>query len=418
MQQNKAINNQFFAYVTFLVWPIFSLIYALVNYRSAYSKNIVWLFCAFFGYTFIISNPDMDANRYKDWLVKAHKNYAYDYNYIDQLKEPYLNKGIYSGTDIYSHFLTTTVALFTKDFRILFAIVGLIYGYFYSRNIFLIIKHCDKNRLSKIALLIIVTMAFIIPFWNINGYRFYTAAHIFIFAVLKILLDKDRRFALLILLSPLVHFSFILPSAVLCIYYFVGNKIYLYIIALIISLFFIDLNPKIVNENAELAPLFMQNKVKGYSSIDYVKEVQKSEVGMNWYVKGHNYALYFCLYTSILLIVFKRKYLAIDKSVVSVISLGILLFATANLVSSIPSMGRFYLVAAILLFSGFALAIQNGQYIGVKKYIYLFYLIPLSIFLIVEIRIGFDFIGLNTLFLNPLIAPFFPDSPALIDLIK
>jgi hypothetical protein len=39
-------------------------------------------------------------------------------------------------------------------------------------------------------------------------------------------------------------------------------------------------------------------------------------------------------------------------------------------------------------------------------------------FVTVEVRIAFDFIGLNTLFLNPLTAPYFPDSPALIEFFK
>jgi len=74
------------AYATAVVWPFFALVFAMINYRSVFSKNVLWFFCAFFGYTFIISNPEMDANRYKTFLERSYaKN---DMPYFDALKDP------------------------------------------------------------------------------------------------------------------------------------------------------------------------------------------------------------------------------------------------------------------------------------------------------------------------------------------
>ncbi|MBK8622502.1 MAG: hypothetical protein IPN79_12275 [Saprospiraceae bacterium] len=99
-------------------------------------------------------------------------------------------------------------------------------------------------------------------------------------------------------------------------------------------------------------------------------------------------------------------------------SFGVLFLAAANFVVTIPSMGRFQFVALPIIAIVFLYCIQKGEKDGWLKYLnYLF--IPVTIFyLIVEIRIGFDFIGLNSIFLNPMIAPFFPDSPALIEFFK
>jgi hypothetical protein len=408
--------NTINAYIAFLVWPLFSLVFSILNYRSTYSKNILWFFCAFFGFTFIISDPYMDANRYKTHLEKMYdKN---DQSYVQLLKEPYTNKGIYSGTDIYSHLITTTVSRFTRDFRIFFAIIGLIYGYFYSRNLFYLIEKCKENKLIFLSILFIFTIALVIPFWNINGYRFYTAAHIFIFGVLRMIFEKKYRYAIFIVLSPLVHFSFVLPAVLFLIFLVLGNRIGIYLFALFISLFFVDLSPKTINENAELAPIFMQNKVKGYSAKDYVELVQKNQIGMNWYVKGHNYALQFCIYSMIIITFLKRKKFLVDKISLTLFSFGVLMFAMANIVSSIPSMDRFYLLAYILLLSAFIMIFQLFPKDILIKKLPVVYLIPIIIFATVEIRIGFDFLGLNSLFLNPFIAPFFTDSPALIEFIK
>ncbi|MBK9255865.1 MAG: EpsG family protein [Saprospiraceae bacterium] len=408
--------NIIYAYLIFMVWPMLSAFMALLNYRSKYSKNIIWLFCAFFGYTFIISDPYMDANRYKSWLVEMHKKS--DEPYVKLFVEPYKDKGIYAGTDIYSHVLTLTASRFTDDFRLFFALIGLIFGYFYSRNLFLLLSHIKDKKLIFLSVIFIVSLALLMPFWNINGYRFYTAAMIFLYGALKIIYEKKYRYFWVALLSPLVHFSFGLPVVVLLLYLLLGNRIWIYTFILVGSLFLVDVSPKTVNENAELAPLFMQNKVKGYSSEDYVKLIQRTQSDMNWYVRGHMYAIQFCIYTMILLVFFFRKKFISNHISESLICLGILMLAMANSVSSIPSMGRFFTIAAFILISGFIHIIQEHPKEKLFRLLGFVYLIPLLIFIIVEIRIGFDFIGLNSIFLNPMIAPFFKDSPSLIEFIK
>lgn len=409
-------NQTLTAYFTALIWPFFALIFAVINYRSSFSKNILWIFCAFFGYTFIISNPDMDANRYKLHLERSYAKNHLPYNEV--LADPFTNKGIYSGTDVYSHFITTTVGRFTNDFRIFFGVIGLIFGYFYSRNLFYVLKHLENKNLLFLTVLFVFTLALIIPFWNINGYRFYTASHVFLFGVLRILFERKYGYLIIILMSPLIHFSFALPTALFLIYLLIGNKTWMYIMMLGASLFFVDLNPKTINENYELAPVFVQNKVKGYSSKDYVKFVQKNTTGMNWYVKGHLYALLFCLYSFIFYIFLKRKQFLRDHISASVFSFGLLTLAMANSVSSLPSMDRFYLLGAIILCISFIYIFQANTKHRLFKRLGYFYTIPVLIFLVVEIRIGFDFIGLNSILLNPMIAPFFPDSPALIEFFK
>jgi hypothetical protein len=188
--------------------------------------------------------------------------------------------------------------------------------------------------------------------------------------------------------------------------------------AFIVSLFFVDLDPRTINENSELAPIFMQNKVKGYSSNDYVKFVKQNQVGMNWYVRGHNYALHFCIYLMIIIVFLKRKKYLFNKESMSIFCFGLLMFCMANLTSSIPSMDRFYLVASIILISSFIYIIQFFKNEIFLKNLSIIFFVPIMIFVIVEVRIGFDFIGLNSVLLNPFLAPFFPDSPALIEYIK
>jgi EpsG family len=405
-----------YAYITFLVWPLFAVLYAIVNVKASYTKNIIWLFCAFFGYTFIVSNPEMDANRYQEHLYRLAE--LRHIPFFQALIEPYANKGIYSGTDIYGHLITLIVSRFTNDFRILFALVGFIYGYFYSRNVFYVLEFVKNKKLKILAVSSLLLLAFILPFWNINGYRFYTAAHIFLFGALRILVERKYKYLLICFITPLVHFSFLFPLGVLLIYLLLGNRYFIYIPLLLVSLLFTDIDPATINENAALAPVFMQNKVSGYTRGEYVDFAKGIYTGMNWYVLGHIYALNVCLYLSIFYLFLKRKAYLKDDIAKSLFSFGVLFLALANFVITIPSMGRFQAVALPIIAVVFIYCIQQGvRDKWIKRFNYIF--IPVTIFfLIVEIRIGFDFIGFNSLLLNPMTAPFFPDSSALIDYIK
>lgn len=413
---SQSKKNTFYAYLTFWVWPFFGLMYAIRNVRASYVKNIVWLFVAFFGYTFNISNDDADVNRYKQSLNRLYKQN--DQPYMDLLVEPYKNKGIYSGTDIYAHIVTLTFSRFTNDFRLFYGFIGFVFGYFYSRCLFYLLDYVQNQKLKWLTVLLLMTLGLVIPFWNINGYRYFTAAMIFLLASLKIIFERKYRFIFLALTSVLVHFSFVFAFAILLIYLLLGNRVWLYAGFLFISMFFANINPQTINENASIAPKFMKNKVTAYTNEEYTLKVQENEIGNNWYVNGSGYALQFVIYALIIWILIHRRRYFCSGLEKPLMSFGMLLLASANVVSKVPSMGRFYVLANFILVTAFILIIQQYWQPRLVNRMGALVILPLSLFIIVSIRIGFDFIGLNTLFLNPMIAWAFPDSPALIEFIK
>jgi len=409
--------NKITAYILFFIWPVFGLLFAIVNFRASYSKNIVWFFCAFFGYTFIATEGwDIDANRYKENFLELAERQ--DESAKDLFLEAYVGKGIYASPDFYLHGLTVVVSRFTGSFKIYFAVVGFIFGYFFSRNVFFLIDHIKDDRLLILSVLFIITIGFVIPFWSINGFRFRTAAHIFIFGALRVLIKKRYRYLALVAITPLVHFSMAFAILVFGIYYLVGNRIYLYMFGLLVSMLFINVDPAVVNQNSELAPIFLQNRIRGYSSEDYVSGRIELRNTQNWYVVGHQIALNMVLYLMIFLLWFKRKKWMNKKAILSLFSFAILFLALSNVFSLVPSMDRFLLVATIFCLISIVYIIQ---YLDMRRYFSKLFMVcfPLILlFLIVEVRISFDFIGLNTLFLNPFLAGYFPDSLPLIEFFK
>jgi hypothetical protein len=48
-------------YLSFILWPFGILLAALKHWKQAWTKNVFWIFCIYFGYTFIIGPEGPDS---------------------------------------------------------------------------------------------------------------------------------------------------------------------------------------------------------------------------------------------------------------------------------------------------------------------------------------------------------------------
>ena len=158
----KSSQNKVYAYLVFLIWPFFSFFMAFYDYRKSWSKNLVWLFVAFYAYSMVISDEGMDASRYRDQFIEISASagttnsivadiYADDSQTVDYLK-PLLDQ---------------IVSSFTTNYKILFLIYGLIFGFFFSRNLWLLLDRAE-HKITKISILLLIVFVIINPIWNIN----------------------------------------------------------------------------------------------------------------------------------------------------------------------------------------------------------------------------------------------------------
>ena len=198
--------NNFYAFLVFLIWPFLSVVFAIRNYRTSWAKNIVWLFVAYFGYTIVI-NDSIDASRYRDkFLFSAStgdekKNIAvYEVGEKDSIDflEPIISKAISS---------------FTTNYKILFAVFGLIFGFFYSRNIWILLKYLESPIMFT-GIILLITFLLINPFWNLNGFRFYTASQVFIYGILLYFVEEKKSGIWFILSTFTIHFSFMIAIVI------------------------------------------------------------------------------------------------------------------------------------------------------------------------------------------------------------
>lgn len=334
-----------------------ALILAIRSHRASYARNIVVLFTAFYGFTFYI-NPisNADSAYYRDQLVESHSSE----NSFKDLTSRFYKPGN-KEFDIYQPLVTYIIARFTDDYQVLFLFFGIVLGIFYSRNIWLILGEF-KSKLTWFSLLLIMAYAFSISIaMGINGVRFWTAAHVFIFGLLSYTFLGNRKFLIFCALSVLIHFSFILPVFVLMVTMFVNiNHKLLYLIFLF-SFFLNIVDFEIVRNIVGNLSYAIEDRTSGYinqsAEESYLKSGNFTKVWyLEYYIQIQN--VFILVATSI--IHFKTIPKVASSRVISLFYYSILLAAVINLISFIPSIDRFYYVSNTIILGLTFLFVANN----------------------------------------------------------
>jgi hypothetical protein len=401
------------AIILFLCSPLLSLILAFRNHRASWAKNVMWLFVAFFGYTFFVSSA-MDSSRYSERLAYLSRQQA---GSIPEFLSLIYEKET-GYVDILEPLITFTLSRFTEDSRILFAIFGFIFGYFYSRNLWFLFDYVD-GKIKRESLPFLLLVAFVIAIWQVNGFRFWTAAHIFIFGLLTIHSGKLSKGVIIAISTIFVHFSFALPLLLLVFHLLVGNRLIIFFGIYFFSFFVSEINPTALQQYANNIPEVFQDRTKGYSNEEYRKKILKTYETANWYVTLRFTALHYSLNILLAILFFRnRKLISNDAILIGLFCFALLLTSTTNLVRSVHSMGRFQAVADVIMFSFLFILIQRNSFRIFPRWASLSFLAAAILYIVVEIRIGFDTVSLLTVLGNPIIAPFLPNDFPLINFFK
>lgn len=400
--------------------PVLTVIYSLRNYKQAFAKNVIWAFTVFYGYTFIIFNEGMDSDRYKQWFLT---NVASNLSFPEYLATLFSLDNFSTGInlDIFEPILSYLVSQVTEDYRILFAAFGLVVGYFYSRNMWYILERVDFKA-KPFLVTLVIAFALIAPIWDLNGFRFCAATHIFLMGTLPFLFEGKKKGLILSVLSIFVHFSFIFPVAVLLLYMLIGNRYFILYIFFISSLFVSEINLDSMNNFiSSNFPEVFQVRVSGYISVDRVQELRVDAVSteLNWYVRGHDQIMKWLMIVFISLIFFRGKdFVKQHKNLLRLICFTMLMYGFSNFASLLPSGARFVTLSNFFALAFIILYIQNGP-----RETVLTKLVPLAVpllwlFIIVRMRMSLDTFGVSTLLGNPIVIMFFQGDTAIINLIK
>ncbi|SHE64197.1 EpsG family protein [Psychroflexus salarius] len=380
----------------FLFWPLMAVVKAVENFDKPFSKKIIMAFFALYGFCFVIDSR-MDGERYAERLELAYtKPFS---SFFDQLFDLYN-----TSLDFLQPLITYIISRFTDSHHVLFAVYALIFGFFYLKSIGFVMSKIKPSQ-SLTSKLYIVLLVVLIPIFNINGFRMWTAAWIFILGALHVVWDRDYKYLLLCVSACFMHFSFLGANVVLVAWIFAGNRPWLYLMMGLVTMTVSEINFQSIQNIAEqISPAF-DEKASAYASEQYADKVSEQKAQAVWFMKLSPILLKSILIFNSILLMFKYyKNDRLRKAEVNILSFSLLFLSYANIVSLVPSGGRFLSVFYVLSVINSLILIKYWQP-KITSIYSTFSLAFMALPIIISLRVGFS--TLSTVVLSPsIVIPF------------
>jgi hypothetical protein len=403
-EKNKNIGIHIF---TFL-WPFAGLIYSVFNWRRPHTKNIIWIFCIFFGVVFMFFNEGIDSYRYVAELENTAK-----LSFSDIISSFYQENGI---LDLYVPLVSLFLSRITTNGHILFAVYATVFGYFYSRNISYVFAHIRKRNSLYIVLLLIFYVL-VNPIWNINIVRFFTAAHIFVYGLMPYIYENKKTKLIWIFITVFIHWSFIFAVIIFIIWRFIPKNIHVFLIIYLITLFINTLNLNLI----DLQSLgFLGDRIGLYANEGAIETYGKGMEQLAWHVKLSNITtdIIIQLYIFIMYFVLRNQFLRFSPFI-RLYTFSLLLYGISNLLQSFnfPEAYRFVTLSLMFLLPIIIFSISHISNKSLRQALAIIS-IPIIFSIIFKLRTGMDYFGISLFFGNFITASFVEDITPLISFIK
>jgi len=378
----------------------------------------MWLFTIFFAATFAIG-VESEGSDVVSYITEVSLLHNLNLN----VKEAFLYYMNSKEIDVSRTFLAYVVSLTTDNGFYLIVIYGIIFGFFFSRNIWYVLERLER-KIKFFTLILIVTLFLVIPIWNLNGFRFWTAAHVFIYGLLPFIFERKRKSLIWCFITPFIfHYSFLFALIPLSAYLIFGNRVKIYFILFLISFFISEFDISQFNTLIEqYVPESIAERSESYRIEDKVEALREGEIKSDkvWYAKYYGKALRWSIVALLILIYWgSRKTIKENQELLRLLSFIFLFFFFANLLATIPSGGRFLAIGNFIGLAFLLLHLQNNI---INKDIQTLSKIAmpfLLFFAVVSLRTGLYSFSVMTLIGNPITAIFtLGENIALNDIIK
>lgn len=358
--------------ILFLLNPFLSAINSLKDIRDGESHKILYLWFLMFGIGFCVVNDQLDSFRIIEdfeWIKNMSLN-----SYMAYLRE-YLTFDS-NIKDIYATTVQFLVSRFTNNYHWCFLIFAAVFGFFYIKSLRIFLRY-ENVSTNWVFYVLLFMFCYSNSIFNINGMRFWTAAWIGVYTALSVILDRNYKALLWLVLTPFIHGSFIIWPLLLAIA-FLSQRYQKVWITLFVASSFVSavsyLN--ILQDYSYLLPQFMQNQVYSYTEADRALRIMAGETsyGVAYADFLNNLPGYLRLIMSYILI-FNLKDINLNIDSKRLMGIFLSLATITNFLSGIPSMGRYQTLTIPLLLIIWAM---NHDYLS--KYDKVFCFVPLAYF--------------------------------------
>lgn len=247
-----------------IIYPIGGFLFSWKNLKSFSSYLAIFIFIVCYGLCITGEFEAEDSYRYAEELKIFSLDPVGNWNMI--VKDYFSPESTTKDIFVYAlYYITST--WFGGNTRVFFALVAIIFGYFFLRSFRYITK---DEAYNNTAFYIILAIIFMLSnsFYSINGVRFFTAAWMGVYATFQILLSGNRRYLLLLLCLPLIHGSYYVFWAFFVIAYLSRHFYKVLPYLFFISFFITDVALQIIPDITDSLPPFLQNMIWSYTMSD------------------------------------------------------------------------------------------------------------------------------------------------------
>tara|TARA_B100000780_G_C21119725_1_gene453443 strand:- start:2433 stop:3455 length:1023 start_codon:yes stop_codon:yes gene_type:complete len=263
-----------------------------------------------------------------------------------------------TNDDIYLHVLSYIAGFFNST-KALYLIAALVYGFFYIGSMYNVYRYIKVNLSSRILFMLFTALIFWKSFEGINAIRNWTGAWCLFYGFSSYVLHKKKKFLTFMILSPFIHFGYIIISLPLYVSLVIPKKRYLFYVFLIAS-FFIKVPLEYIGDAFSYSELG-EKKVNVYQQDDErISKKREEFLAKASFHKAYAIDLatiYFEILMVVLLIYLERNFeYAKVKRYLYFSNVACLLIGFSNISYNIPSLSKrlelnalFYVLAFICL---------------------------------------------------------------------
>jgi hypothetical protein len=365
--------------ILFIISPFFSFLYSLRRMNTRSSYIVFFLFAAFFGMAFTVDNywaeGVMDGVSYRMGFEYDHEYMSFS-DYIDGL-EVFFTFDV-GKKDYYYDTVSFFISRVTGNYHVMFMVLAMIFACFMLKSLRFLTSEEKFNY--SIASLILAYLFTTNQIFNINGVRMWTAAWVGVYALFQIFRNNNKRYFLLLLITPLFHGSFWILIAVTFLAYFFMRFNKVWTVLFVISFFVGSIAVELLQNLSDHLPAFLQRLVDSYTDSEYIDKV--ADQGITFLGVKQPTVKFPRFYVNAMIFLFIKESSIIKENLKTKhLYMFLLVFMTfVNFTLAVPSLGSRYfnlaypLVAYIWLVNFKDIKYQKFLYSMVIVFAYIIYL--------------------------------------------
>lgn len=351
--------------IYFIFSPFLTFLYSCSDLQKRVAQIVFVLFFGLFGYCHTFEDTRADSYRkYESYTGYAAEDYLDIYN------------DFHAGErkDIYESVLFSTLKMFTDNPHIMMMFVGLIGGFLYM----LVVKRFLMDKRMSYTLPIAILLMFMVIESNISvmgGIRNFTAFPLFMYSLIRMMIDNRKIWVIGLLLTPLIHFGYLFATVAALIIWFVKipNGILHYVALFIcVASIFLDTSSYVGALDIVMGSIdneAIENRVADYGEEDTDIHFNQSLTTQLVRINNQIGALFI---VALLIYIRRNRKILLNNTYINRIY-SIFLFFTVisySLISFSVVGQRFVYIAMVLLYMLLLNIYQNNPTSAISKFIY------------------------------------------------